>query len=146
MIQTIEYIRSELNGLYPDREIEQFIAILFRHVCNYSRADLIIYKNNKLSESDAEQIRAFTLRLKTQEPIQYVLGTSWFMDLPFHVRPGVLSPRPETEELVEIITRENPELNKKVLDIGTGSGCIAISLSIRLNKADVAAWDISPEA
>lgn len=146
MKQTIEYIRSELHGLYPSREIDQFIAILFRHVCDYSRADLIIHKNSNLSESLASEIRRFTLRLKAYEPIQYILGSTWFMDHPFIVRPGVLIPRPETEELIELIARENKDSELKVLDIGTGSGCIAISLALTLLRSQVSAWDISPEA
>lgn len=146
MKQTIEHIRSELNGLYPPQEIDQFIAILFRHVCNYSRADIIIHKNSKLSESLALEISRFTQRLKAYEPIQYVLGTACFLDYEFNVRPGVLIPRPETEELIELIGQENPGSGQRILDIGTGSGCIAISLSLRQRDSKVTAFDISPEA
>lgn len=146
MKQTIEHIRSELHGLYAPEEIEQFIAILFRHVCNYSRADIIIHKNSKLSESLALEISRFTRRLKTYEPIQYILGTACFLDYEFRVRPGVLIPRPETEELIELIGRENRRSGLRFLDIGTGSGCIAISLALRHPEANVTAFDISPEA
>ncbi|MEG1585736.1 MAG: peptide chain release factor N(5)-glutamine methyltransferase [Bacteroidales bacterium] len=146
MQQSIEYIRSELKGLYPSEEIEQFITIIFRHLCDYSRADLIIYKNKELSESITAEIRRFTLRLKAYEPIQYILGSAWFLEYTFNVRPGVLIPRPETEELIELICAENPQPQRRVLDIGTGSGCIAVSLALRLKESQVNAWDISPEA
>lgn len=146
MKQTIEHIRSELRDLYPPEEVEQFIAILFRQVCHYSRADIIIHKNSKLSESLALEIRRFTQRLKAYEPIQYVLGSAPFLDYEFHVRPGVLIPRPETEELIELIGRENPKAGARVLDIGTGSGCIAISLALQLPEAEVTAFDISDDA
>ncbi|MEG2181180.1 MAG: peptide chain release factor N(5)-glutamine methyltransferase [Bacteroidales bacterium] len=146
MKQTLEHIRSELRDLYPPEEVEQFIAILFRQVCHYSRADIIIHKNSKLSESLALEIRRFTQRLKAYEPIQYVLGSAPFLDYEFHVRPGVLIPRPETEELIELIGRENPKAGLQVLDIGTGSGCIAVSLALRLPEAKVTAFDISDDA
>ena len=146
MKQSIEYIRSELRDIYPSQEIDQFVAIIFQHLCDYSRADLIIHKNSKLSDSLALEIRRFTLRLKAYEPIQYILGEAWFLDYKFHVRPGVLIPRPETEELIETIYLENKGRHPKILDIGTGSGCIAISLALQLPGADVSAWDISEEA
>ncbi|MEG1903497.1 MAG: peptide chain release factor N(5)-glutamine methyltransferase [Bacteroidales bacterium] len=146
MKQTLEHIRSELRDLYPPEEVEQFIAILFRQVCHYSRADIIIHKNSKLSESLALEIRRFTQRLKAYEPIQYVLGSAPFLDYEFHVRPGVLIPRPETEELIELIGRENLKTGLQVLDIGTGSGCIAVSLALRLPEAKVTAFDISDDA
>ena len=146
MKQTIEYIRSELHGLYPHQEIEQFIALIFQNLCGYSKADLIIYKNKQISDSLALQIRRFAQRLKHYEPIQYILGSTSFLDFEFHVRPGVLIPRPETEELVERIYNENHQLGLRILDIGTGSGCIAISLSRLLPESDVSAIDISEEA
>lgn len=146
MQQSIAHIRSELQGIYASEEIEQFIAIIFRHLCNYSRAELIIYKNSKLSESLASEIRRFTSRLKAHEPIQYILGRTYFLDFEFIVRPGVLIPRPETEELIELICTNRHESGLRILDIGTGSGCIAISLAKLIPQANVSAWDISPDA
>ena len=146
MRDTINYIRTTLNGLYEPWEIENFIAIIFREVCGYNKADLILCKNNELSEPLVSQIRRFTLRLKAYEPIQYIIGKTFFHEFCFNVAPGVLIPRPETEELVDLIHRENSSQKGTLLDIGTGSGCIAVSLARLLPSFTVHAWDISPEA
>ncbi|KAA6314432.1 Release factor glutamine methyltransferase, partial [termite gut metagenome] len=84
-------------------------------------------------------------RLQNHEPIQYILGNTDFFGMTFHVAPGVLIPRPETEELTELIIKEN-QGSPQVLDIGTGSGCVAISLAKHIPQATVFAWDISEEA
>ncbi|MEG1616750.1 MAG: peptide chain release factor N(5)-glutamine methyltransferase [Bacteroidales bacterium] len=146
MQATINHIRTNLNGLYPPQEIEQFILLIFHHLAGYSRVDLILHKNNKLSDSLREEAFRITERLRTFEPIQYILGETEFLGFRFHVRPGVLIPRPETEELIELIRTENSGREGNLLDIGTGSGCIAISIAKLLPHLKVSAWDVSPEA
>lgn len=146
MQQAIRYIRTELEGIYSPREIDHFIHLIFHKLLGYSRADLIIHKNRKISEPLESEIRRFTLRLQAHEPIQYILGECEFLNYTFRVRPGVLIPRPETEELVDRIHAENKSASGNVLDIGTGSGCIAVSLARLLPNHKVYAWDISEQA
>jgi len=105
-------------------------------------------KDRNFPEHTLEKLISAIDRLERKEPIQYILGETEFCGLNFHVGPGVLIPRPETEELVEVISTaiRNKKDNIQLLDIGTGSGCIAISLAKAVPFATVSAWDISPEA
>ena len=146
MRDTINYIRHTLEGIYDPAEIENFITIIFQEVCGYNRADLILCKNNELSQPLVAQIRRLTLRLRACEPIQYITGKAYFFNHCFNVAPGVLIPRPETEELVDLIIKENHNKTGNLLDIGTGSGCISISLDKALPGFSTEAWDISPQA
>lgn len=146
MQHTLSFIRQILSPYYPDSEITGFIRHIFKKTCNYSTADLIIRKNNTLSESVRNEIDKIVMRLTQYEPIQYILGECEFMGFSFQVAPGVLIPRPETEELVDRIVRETTFQPTNILDIGTGSGCIAISLSLLLPQTTVFAWDISTDA
>ena len=98
-----------------------------------------------LSPKEMQDLDTILARLRNFEPIQYVQGTARFLERSYHVAPGVLIPRPETEELVEVMLKEVPS-GARILDIGTGSGCIAISLSKMLPDAKVTAWDISDTA
>lgn len=105
-----------------------------------------MYKNNILSDSIRKQIDKIVERIDQNEPIQYILGECRFCGINFSVTPDVLIPRPETEELVELITVRHTGTNTRILDIGTGSGCIAVSLAKKLQKSQVEAWDISENA
>lgn len=100
----------------------------------------------KLNSTQKSKLEAAISRLENYEPIQYILEETEFFGLPFYVNKNVLIPRPETEELVELIINENLQEGLSVLDIGTGSGCIAISLAKYSRKADISAWEISPLA
>ncbi len=138
------FIKKELNTLYPDNEILSFINIIFRHLLDYSKTDII---HTKLSKSISLQIQEIVFQLKKYKPIQYIIGKTGFFDLEFKVSPAVMIPRPETEELVQWIIQEtnnNPEVH--ILDIGTGSGCIAIALAKNLGNSTVDAVDISEKA
>ena len=138
------FIKKELNTLYPDNEIQSFINIIFRHLLDYSKTDII---HTKLSKSISLQIQEIVFQLKKYKPIQYIIGKTGFFDLEFKVSPAVMIPRPETEELVQWIIQEtnnNPEVH--ILDIGTGSGCIAIALAKNLGNSTVDAVDISEKA
>jgi release factor glutamine methyltransferase len=142
---------KELTGLYPSDEIESFFNILSEKYLNLSRIDIALNRNEVISKANIVKFDDILDRLKTFEPIQYIIGETEFFGLPFKVNSHTLIPRPETEELVQLILDEvlqwkyKPEV-LEVLDIGTGSGCIAISLANNLPKAEVSALDISREA
>ena len=110
-----------------------------------SHIDYYLGKDMILSPKDEKELESILSRLCNFEPIQYVQGTSRFLGRTFRVAPGVLIPRPETEELVERMLKEVAPVSR-ILDIGTGSGCIAVTLSKELPEAEVTAWDISGEA
>lgn len=141
-IQFIDELRDE----YPSTEIESFFNILADNFLGMSRLEIALAPEFMLNN---EQVIAFELalkRLKKHEPVQYITGETEFFGFKFQVNKNVLIPRPETEELVEWIIKDfGKNENLKILDIGTGSGCIAISLAKNL-KAEVSAFDISEEA
>lgn len=140
-------IRSRLDGIFDRRERESVILLIFAHVKNWSRVDLIINEGKELSEFSKNEIDSIVDRLLLGEPIQYITGIARFYGMDFKVRPGVLIPRPETEELVDWICDDAkgvPDLS--ILDIGSGSGCIAISLAKHLSFPSVTAIDFSPTA
>jgi len=146
MIAHKQFINSELKGLYPVSEIEGFNRIIFEAVFGWSFTKQVIKKHEKISEFDFNRIKEIVLRLKTFEPIQYILGETEFYGLTLNVNPSVLIPRPETEELVDWIVRENLPENSRILDIGTGSGCIALALKSKLKNSVVSGIDISETA
>ena len=112
----------------------------------YSKTYVLTHYDSEISEAEFKKIETIVSRLKTNEPIQYILGKTTFCDLLFTVKPGVLIPRPETEELVHIILSDNKGRDGlHILDIGTGSGCIPICLSKYLTNAKVTSIDISKE-
>lgn len=139
----------ELSPLYDEMEIESFFYIILESFHNKKRIDLAL---NPEMEMDALQLlrwESTLAELKKEKPIQYILGETEFYGLPFLVNKNTLIPRPETEELVELILNENiqhPASNIQLLDIGTGSGCIAVSLAKNLPNAQVSAIDVSEKA
>ena len=147
MQASIIHIRSELQGLYPDTEIKSFSNLIIEKVSGFSRTEIIVNKNTLFSDEQRHVIENFIEKLKEYVPIQYILGETEFFGLPFQVNESVLIPRPETEELVDWIRNENDRnANPSILDIGTGSGCIAISLKHEFTNATVDAFDISEKA
>jgi len=147
MQAAIIHIRSELQGLYPDTEIKSFYNLIIEKISGFSRTEIIVNKNTLFSEKQRHVIENFIAKLKEYIPIQYILGETEFFGLPFRVNESVLIPRPETEELVDWIRNENDRnANLGILDIGTGSGCIAISLKHEFTNATVDAFDISEKA
>jgi release factor glutamine methyltransferase len=147
MQAAIIHIRSELQGLYPDTEIKSFSNLIIEKVSGFSRTEIIVNKNTLFSDEQRHVIENFIENLKEYVPIQYILGETEFFGLPFQVNESVLIPRPETEELVDWIRNENDRnSNPGILDIGTGSGCIAISLKHEFTNATVDAFDISEKA
>jgi release factor glutamine methyltransferase len=144
---TIRQFREELSQIYNVHEAFQFVWLIFDHIHGWSKTDMMLRDDTKLTVSDHLFVQKALERLKNHEPIQYILGETEFFGLPFEVNSSVLVPRPETEELVEwIIENVEPDRTLRVLDIGTGSGCIAISLARHLPDTSVTAWDVSPEA
>jgi len=139
----IASIRKELAGSFSKREIESLIFLIFEKQKGYSRTQFLLAGEEKLSKDELVIIEKIVTRLKNHEPIQYILGETEFYGLPFYSVPGVLIPRPETEELVQWIIQENKLSAPKILDIGTGTGCIAVSLRKNIPKATVMAFDIS---
>ncbi len=144
--KTISYIKTELKELYPLNEINSFINLIFDKFLNYSSAQLHISQEQEISEDLFKEIVSVCEDLNLQKPIQYILEEAHFFDLKFKVAPGVLIPRQETEELIDWIIQENLNKKIKILDIGTGSGCIAITLAKNLPLATVFASDISSKA
>ncbi|MDH6306084.1 release factor glutamine methyltransferase [Parabacteroides sp. PF5-5] len=146
MTETVSYINNSLKDLYPPGEIRSFIRLIIEHVCGLQPYQYLAGKGNELSGTKKEEIRQIVERLKQSEPIQYVLGITDFYGLTFNVNPSVLIPRPETEELVDRIVNEQRGKALRILDIGTGSGCIAIALSRNLPESEVLALDVSEAA
>lgn len=145
MRQTIAYIKESLRTYYPESEISGFIRIIIEHLTKQSYP-LALVSDKSLTPEQAEELSSILKRLESYEPIQYILGETEFFGLTFFVNEGVLIPRPETEELVEIILNENQKSKLRVLDIGTGSGAIAIALAKHMNNASLSAWDFSEKA
>ena len=146
MKSTKDFIFSELTGFYERSEIDSFIRLVFKTLFGYSRKEMILFADRRLSSGEREKISGIVERLKKYEPIQYILGTTEFYGLKFHVEPGVLIPRFETEELVDTIIKQNKNKKVKLLDLGCGSGCIAIALKKFIQESDVWCCDISDTA
>lgn len=140
------YIRRSLQDIYPPQELKNLTMMIWCDILGMDALDIYLGKDINLSESKRHELENILSRLRKNEPIQYVRGVGNFLGRPFHVGPGVLIPRPETEELVELIICENRLEAPRILDVGTGSGCIAISLSLEIPQSQVTAWDVSEEA
>ena len=136
---------SELSSIYEMDELNSIFNLLAEDYLKIPRSKILLADEIDLNESNQSLFLNALERLKTHEPIQYVLGKTTFMDLEFKVNSSVLIPRPETEELVRLMLKEDLD-GKEILDIGTGSGCIAISLAKNLPNAKITAIDISNAA
>lgn len=149
-MKTYQQIVRDLCQVYPEGEARALARWLCEERFGLTQTDILLDKDNQLSADDLKKIREITLRLIHHEPIQYILGHTTFCGHRFSVAPGALIPRPETQEMVQHILNtlspDEKEAPLHILDIGTGSGCIAFSLAIALPKAKVTAWDISKEA
>ena len=141
---------SELKSFYPETEIQSFFNMLVEFKLNLTRIEVALQPNFEIGENDVLFLKKAISDLKKQIPVQYIIGVTEFYGLSFEVNKNVLIPRPETEELVswmlENSKRKTQNEKLKILDIGTGSGCIAISLAKTIPNADVNALDISLEA
>lgn len=138
--------RQSLNTHYEPVEAQSIVFLLFEHLLQLSKTQILVNQIINISPGTQLALDNALIRLKNQEPIQYIIGQTEFYGFPFQVKPGVLIPRPETEELVDWIIQNNQNQALHLLDIGTGSGCIAVSLAKNLVGAKVAALDVSPKA
>ena len=142
--------KTELFPIYDEQEIDSFFYIILEKLHGLKRIDLALNPETVMDGTHLKQWKSILLDLKIQKPIQYILGETEFYGLRFEVNENTLIPRPETEELVELII-SNYQITKspnplKILDIGTGSGCIAISLAATIPNAEVYAVDVSEKA
>lgn len=143
-----EYLYKQLGETYRGEELGQVVNLVAGELTGLSKTERILQKDKELDSSIEEEAAEIIGRLQAEEPLQYVLGITEFYGFPVRVRSGVLIPRRETEELVDWVHRtlkskQNPE---HILDIGTGSGCIAIALKKLLTQTKVNAWDVSDAA
>lgn len=145
MNKIVAYIRSRLQPYYTAEEVSALSRIVCCDLLGQAPTDYYLGKDIALSPKKEQELEDILQRLSRFEPLQYIEGRTLFLGREFWVAPGVLIPRPETEELVELMLKEIPA-DARMLDVGTGSGCIAISLAKELPDALVTAWDVSPEA
>ena len=145
---TKQAIKHQLSSLYDALEMNSMINILIEEVTGWDALHQNIHKNDALDQSQKEQLEYYVKQLLTGKPLQYIIEKAWFMGKVYFVNEAVLIPRPETEELVEWIIEYAQIINKplSMIDIGTGSGCIPISLKLAIPNANLTAIDISKEA
>lgn len=145
---------QRLGHLYPEGEAQAIVRTVLEVRFGLSLTDIYTGKVSELSADDSGELKKIMLRLEQAEPVQYVLGEADFCHRTFHVERGVLIPRPETETLCQWILSDNnrpycalqPPEPLQVLDVGTGSGCIAITLALELDNSELEACDISGDA
>ncbi len=139
-----QYYHSQLSKIYGRHEASALLNLLIHHFFNLSRTDQSLNPGFRLTETEMLKLHFAVKELKNEKPVQYIIGETEFAGLTLKVTPDVLIPRPETEELVEkIVSKNNSDKQLKILDIGTGSGCIALALKKRLPHSKVTAIDIS---
>ena len=141
-----EFALQRIGEVYDAREARNVVNELFRHYLNFSAADLVVKANDTVSESQMLLIYKAAKRIAEHEPLQYVLGSAYFFGMDLHVNSSVLIPRPETEELVRWILETIKPNNHAVIDIGTGSGAIALALKKAQPNWNVCGLDVSKEA
>ena len=146
MTETIAYIRNSLKDIYPPGEAQALVRLIMERVCGLSTHQLLLGKGKELSDTENFKIKEIVEGLRLYKPIQYLLGIADFYGMEFKVTPDVLIPRPETAELVERIITDYRGQAPRILDIGTGSGCIGITLALEIPGAQVTATDASEAA
>lgn len=148
MKESVMEMRRRLEPIYGKDESRAMIREIFRVLKGWDATEFIIRLTDDYPLSDyiRSKIEDILGRLERHEPLQYILGEAHFYGLDLHVEPGVLIPRPETEELVRVIAADNPSSDLRVVDLGTGSGAIAIALSRYMSFPEITAIDLSPKA
>jgi release factor glutamine methyltransferase len=162
LFEAEQYVKEQLKGVYQYQEAINITDLAIEHVTGLLKTERVSKKQTELSESQFSQLQKDLQRLKLNEPIQYVMNKTWFYGMELYVDKNVLIPRPETEELVEwiisdmkasgkdVFIRRSMEADEttqvKILDVGTGSGCIALALKKAMPKAEVWGCDVSEEA
>src|ERR1035437_6248445 len=149
-IQTIKdirfYLAKELTGVYKEQETRALANIIIKTVTGITKVHQLYDSGYLLTSEEAQKIIEFTAELKTGRPVQYILGETIFYNCTIKVNSSTLIPRPETEELVDLVIKENKEYKGNIIDFGTGSGCIAIALSANLPFSSVTGVEISDDA
>jgi release factor glutamine methyltransferase len=150
-LQTIKdirnYLAEELSESYTEGELRSITNIILSRIFEMNcMSDLLKTNEEKAGREKIKKVMRFCRELKIGKPLQYVLGETVFYDCVIKVNPGVLIPRPETEELVDLIVKENRGFSGSLLDIGTGSGCIAIALAVKFPSTQITGIDISGPA
>lgn len=147
---TLTDLAKRLTSYYDIQEARGIVRLLLSDLYGMSLTDICVGALDRLTEEQMQQIEDAMLRLEKGEPVQYVTGKAHFCDRTFLVSPSVLIPRPETELLCQLIADNDQAVTGngeiRVLDMGTGSGCIAITLALSMQNASVEAWDVSAEA
>lgn len=144
-MKTYQQLWQSLTPLYEAGEAQAIVRTVLEVKYGMTLTDIICGKVNELSADEGKKLEEIAGRLQKGEPVQYILGQTDFAGRTFHVAPGVLIPRPETAELCNWIT-EDCQPNTRILDICTGSGCIAITLGLNIKESEVTGWDISEDA
>jgi release factor glutamine methyltransferase len=142
----VQRFRSELIPHYPVREIESFIVLAFEDIMHYSRLDIFMKGEEEVLPAQIELFEYILDGLRNYEPIQYLIGSTVFYGLPMRVTPDVLIPRPETEELIHWILKDSMANKPRIIDLCTGSGCIALTLKDQIADASVYGADLSVSA
>ena len=146
------FFTDKLSAIYPKTEIDTFFFILIEEKLDLQRIDTVLKPDFIVDEAILSELKNIIERLQKEEPLQYIIGNTEFYGLPFKVDKNTLIPRPETEELVEWVLEEAAKLQSSkieklsILDIGTGTGCIPISLAKNLSNVSISAIDVSFEA
>jgi release factor glutamine methyltransferase len=162
LFEAEQYLKEELKGIYDEQEAINITALAIEYITGLSKTERVSKKQEQLSALQSDLLQNHLQRLKTGEPIQYIMNKSWFYGMELYVDKNVLIPRPETEELVQwimddmkvsgkdVFVRKPMEADKttqlKILDVGTGSGCLALALKKMMPKAEVWGCDVSEEA
>lgn len=137
---------KKLSPIYGDSEARWLFRTIMEHLKGWNQVELALRADKEVSDFIVGRVDEAVGRLLEGEPVQYIYGDTYWYGMTLKVSPAVLIPRPETEELVDIIVKNNPKSDLKVLDICTGSGCIAVALARSLNFPEVSGIDISDDA
>jgi release factor glutamine methyltransferase len=143
--QAYHFLQQQLSTIYDTDEATNIADLVIEHITDYKKLGRITHKDLPIAEKQIEQLQTLTKDLLLHKPVQYVLGEAWFYEMKFYVTEHVLIPRPETEELVELVASCKLPITS-ILDIGTGSGCIPITLKKKIPKADITSIDVSENA
>lgn len=149
ILEAKQHIIQAIYSIYDEREAGNIAILLIEHFTGLSKMHQFLEKDTLWPENTTETLEAAVVRLQKGEPIQYIMGKTWFYGLELKINQHTLIPRPETEELVEMLIEYLPSLpadQPRILEVGTGSGCISLAIASRFPNAIVTAIDISEEA
>ena len=146
LFQFRAYFQKELTAIYKHPEIDHIFSIAVEDLLGLDRTNQVMTRHNELTTNDREILLNTLSRLKKKEPIQYIIGFTYFYDLKLKVNPDTLIPRQETEVLIREIVKSESGRSHRILDVGTGSGCIALSLKHQMPESEVMSMDVSQEA